>query len=169
MFWHCLYILSSLNPWICLTSTWIFFFLFWEISQINMNTPGPVLNALCYPKPCAPSPSRSHSLKVIMRPVIAFKQARWSALIKTSSVPWEKRDGKRGGGRLHNLSYQRAFPLVAKGRGKGAKHLLSRGIKDGHFQEMHDTYLGDKNESLLMYGCSYGGTRYILCTAHSLS
>ena len=48
-----------------------------------------------------------------------------------------KRKGKRRGGRLHNLSYQRAFPPVAKGRGKGAKHLLSRGIKDGHFKEMH--------------------------------
>lgn len=45
--------------------------------------------------------------------------------------------GKRRGGRLHNVSYQRAFPLVAKGRGKGAKHLLSRGIKGGHFKETH--------------------------------
>ncbi len=47
------------------------------------------------------------------------------------------RNGKPRGGRLHNLSYQRAFPLVAKRRGKRAKHLLSRGIKDGHFKEMH--------------------------------
>lgn len=26
------------------------------------------------------------------------------------------------------------------------------------------THLGDKNESLLMYGCSYSRTRYMLCT-----
>lgn len=50
------------------------------------------------------------------------------------------RNGKRRGERFHNSSYQRAFPLVAKGEkkeGKRAKHLLSRGIKDGHFKEMH--------------------------------
>lgn len=29
------------------------------------------------------------------------------------------------------------FPPVAKERGKGAKHLLSRGMKDGHLKEMH--------------------------------
>lgn len=75
----------------------------------------------------------AHTLKVITRLVIAFKQARWSALIKTSRVPWEERNWKWRGERLHHLSYQRAFPPVAKG--KGAKHLLSGGIKGDHFKE----------------------------------
>lgn len=45
-----------------------------------------------------------------------------------------KGKGKRRGGRLHNLSYQRAFSMVAKGGEKGANRLLSRSIKDGHFK-----------------------------------
>ncbi len=38
--------------------------------------------------------------------------------------------GNEEGGRLHNLSYQRFFfSLVAKGKEKEAKYLLSRDIK----------------------------------------
>lgn len=64
-----------------------------------------------------------------MGPVIAFKPARWSALIKTSL---RKREPERGEDFIIYLPAKGAFPT--RGWSKGAKHLVSGGVKDGHFK-----------------------------------
>lgn len=62
------------------------FFFTGAISQINMNSSGPLKMLLVIQSP--------ELLQLITQPLISFKLARCSALIKTSNIPLEEEERK---------------------------------------------------------------------------